>query len=360
MGSNAIISVLGFIIVFSIVSTTLNKRNSEAYQNAYGYADYTVARDIARNSIQIALRKIDTLSLVKNSDFPISGNLEGGSFQVAGTVLTGDSILKLTATATFSDTSYTIKTTMLRHQMSFPGTSYKGAFGIHPDSVDFTIGSKGGLIDGYDHDSVGNRLVTSPDSVASVDVWTKNDSGIVINGIKSANNKSDTTKLFGSPQILVDPAMADPNLYAGLYKSLADTLKTYNDFKHFSTVQLNGTYGSPANPVVVFCEGYPPGYRDMPFGFQGTGWGILVVHGDLTMNSNSVWHGLVILYGDDVISFNASAGNATVIGGVILGGRGTSSFKLAGGSQFLFSKSMLDKTKNMKNPYLYQVVDWYE
>src|SRR6266566_1592855 len=107
MGSNAIISVLGFIIVFSIVTTTLNKRNTQAYENTYGYVDYTIGRDIARNSVQIALRKIDTISTLTNSAFPITGNLEGGTFRVDGVVIPGNLLLKtpdtlhLTAKSTF-------------------------------------------------------------------------------------------------------------------------------------------------------------------------------------------------------------------------------------------------------------------
>src|SRR5437016_4663074 len=141
MGSNAIISVLGFIIVFSIVTTTLNKRNTQAYENTYGYVDYTVARDIARNSIQVALRKIDTIALATNlpAAFPVTGNLQGGTFHVDGIVTPGDSVLgipdtlRLTTHSTFNDTVYTIKTLLTRQYIPLPPAIRRGAFGIYPD-----------------------------------------------------------------------------------------------------------------------------------------------------------------------------------------------------------------------------------
>src|ERR1041385_5468625 len=81
MGNYALIVVLGLAIIFTIINSTLNRRDREAYESTYGHVKYLEARDIARSSIQITFRKIDTMSVVSPSVFPITGNLDGGSYR---------------------------------------------------------------------------------------------------------------------------------------------------------------------------------------------------------------------------------------------------------------------------------------
>src|SRR5260221_3251844 len=181
MGNNAIITVLGLTIIFMIVNSTLNRRDRDAYDNSYGYTKYVSARDIAYSSIQITLRKIDKDSVVTSGDFPVMGNLDGGTYQVDGTVV-NDSTLILAAKSIFSDTTYNIKATFIRHQIPLPPTIYKCAFGIYSDSVNFGWGGSKDTIDGRDHDVIGNLLPLSSDSVAPAHVRTTVDSGSVLTG----------------------------------------------------------------------------------------------------------------------------------------------------------------------------------
>src|SRR5713101_3343643 len=129
MGSSSIISVLGFLIVASIMMGVVNKRNNQSYENAYGYQKHVTARDIARNSIQVALREIDTLSVVTASAFPVTGALDGGTFRIDG-VIVNTSTIRLTAAGKFSDSTYTIVTTLLRQQIIDPNL-FKSPLGIH-------------------------------------------------------------------------------------------------------------------------------------------------------------------------------------------------------------------------------------
>jgi hypothetical protein len=250
--------------------------------------------------------------------------------------------------------------------VSVPSDAYKAALEIHPDSVGFSIGSKGGTLNGYDHDSVGNLLSTSPDSEAAVDVWTKYDSGLVVSGVKNANNKNDTTKFTGSAQIIVDPTMVDPNTYAGNYKSVADTVIhiQFDNKGQPTSTQIGGALGTASKPRTVFCDGVPGNPSGVQFVLNSgaSGWGTLVVNGNLKLSGGSTWHGLIIVYGNGVVNFNASVGNSTVIGSVILGGYNTTQFSLGGGAQFLFSKSVLEKVKATQpvQTKLYMIVDWYE
>lgn len=351
MGSNAIISVLGFIIVFSIITTTLNKQNSIGYQNTYGYVNYTVARDIARNSIQIALRKVDTISVLTNSAFPISGNLEDGTFQVDGVVLPGDS-LRLTATGRFNDSVYTITTLLSRKQLPLPPTLFNAAFGIAPDSVTFTYNGSKDTVDGHDHDLNGNLIPGSPDSVPAIDVKTILDSINVRTGVGANINT-----ILGTPKIKVDSAISNPN-NSDMFRDIADSILISNGN---STVNVNGS-GDSNHPIIMFLDGTNKntGKTTGQFAFNGSGWGILVVKGGLKMKANSTWHGAVIEYGNTALTFDASAGNSQIYGSMLFGGANGGSYQLGGNSQVLHSRSALNLFKKINNPFVYQVIDWYE
>ncbi len=358
MGSNAIISVLGFIIVFTIVTTTLNKRNTQAYENTYAYVNYTVARDIARNSIQIALRKIDTASVLSSSYFPVTGTLESGTFQVDGVILGANSV-RLTARGTFGDTNYTIKTRMDRRQLPLPPSLYKGAFGIYPDATTFNWGGSKDTVSGRDHDIVGNLLPASGDTVPPFQVRTALDSAAVVSGVGTYMNN-----LIGNPKVWVDPTISNPNITSDDFKWIADSIYTSNVGNEVTIGKGNGSnLGDSSHPVIIFLDGTDKntGLTDGKFKLSiKDGWGILVVKGDLKFASGVTWHGAVIEYGNTALTFNASAGNAAIVGGMIFGGLDGGTYSLGGNSDVLHSRVALDIFRRRVNPYLYQIVDWYE
>lgn len=76
-----------------------------------------------------------------------------------------------------------------------------------------------------------------------------------------------------------------------------------------------GTYGSPSNYVTVYSD------TNNPYLVQGlsvsnvTGYGILVVRGDLTLNGGFTWNGLVICSG--TITFNGGGLGVNINGAVL-------------------------------------------
>ena len=353
MGTNAVISVIGFIVIFAIVTTSLNNQNNRSYESTYGYVKYTTARDVARNSIQIALRKIDTLSVVTSSAFPITGSIDRGTFRVDGSIL-NDTTIYLTAKSTFSDTTYTIKTTIRRNKIQLPPALYKSPLGLHPSPVTLSLGGSKDTIDGRNHDWLGNLISNSPDSVPPIRVMKSSDSATIYN-----NNLSHMPEIIGTPKIQVDTTIPDPSTFADGFRDIADSLFIN---KSNNTMNLPPVLGDSAHPVIVFCDGtQPSGQTNGKFKFHGEGWGILVVKGNLSITSaGAVWHGLIIEYGNTSISFDASSGNCQVFGGVLIGGAPNSSYGLGGNSKILYSKDALLRVQGIKNAFLYKIIDWYE
>ena len=307
MGSNAVISVLGFLVVFSLLTTQLNKRNTYSYDNTYGYVKYTTARDIARNSIQVVLRKIDTLTVVTSSSLSVSGSMDRGSYNVSGVVL-NDTTIRLMAIGTFNDTVYTIKTTLVRDTFSFPDRIFKAALGLRPVPVNLNMNGTKDTIDGRNHDILGNLLPTSPDSVPAIHLMTSSDSANIYN-----LNLSHMSEVLGTPKIKADTTVPDPNTFADTYKSIADYLYTQNG--NGNTI-INSNLGDSTHPVIVYCDGTKNnGSQTGQFKYNAEGWGILVVKGMLDITSaGATWHGLVIVYGKDQVTFNIGGGNCQVYG----------------------------------------------
>lgn len=354
MGTNAVISVLGFIIVFTLVAGTLNTRNRQSYDNTYGYVKHTTARDIARNSIQITLRKIDTIATVASSCFPVSGSIDGGSFNVDGVIL-NDTTLRLTARGTFSDSLYMIKTTIRRNQIELAPGIFNEALGLRSSPVNLALGGSKDTIDGRNHDWLGNLIPASPDSVPAVRVMTPTDSMNAWNA-----NISHLGEIIGTPKIAADTSIPDPNKFADSFYQIADSLYVN---KGSATVNLPPLIGDSTHPVVVFCDGTNAGSGKTSgkFKFHGEGWGILVVKGNLSITSaGAVWHGLIIEYGNTPLTFDASSGNCQVYGGVLFGGAANSTYTLGGNSKILYSKDALYRAENIRNYFLYSIIDWYE
>src|ERR1041385_8953206 len=313
MGNYALIVVLGLAIIFTIINSTLNRRDREAYESTYGHVKYLEARDIARSSIQITFRKIDTMSVVSPSVFPITGNLDGGSYQVDG-IIVNDSTLNLTATGSFFDSSHVVKATVIRRSNLFPSFVFNTSLGIHPSPLSFSMSPTNAIIDGRDHYLSGGLIAGSPDSVPPVACMTSGDSTNVIAGTSHLEN------LIGTPKVKVYSNIPDPNTFGATFKDIADYIFTNTDPRPSKYKALPGPLGDSAHPVVVYCDGQLSGRDTCGFALNTDGCGILVVRGQLSIGSGKGWKGLIIEFGNCVLNLSASGGGSYVSGGILMGG----------------------------------------
>jgi hypothetical protein len=102
---------------------------------------------------------------------------------------------------------------------------------------------------------------------------------------------------------------ADPRLYssAGLQGLAASVARNATDV--FSTATI-ANYGSPANYRVAVVNG------NTNLG-PGTGYGILLIRGNLNVTGNFVWNGLIVVVGPGTIQWNGYS--STVNGGLFAG-----------------------------------------
>ena len=160
-------------------------------------------------------------------------------------------------------------------------------------------------------------------------------------------------QLNGSPQHpVVDTNIPDPDTFVDQYIAA-------RDYYYPSGTYSGLTWGSSSSPVVVDCV-TPNSEESVRFTGNVEGWGILIVRGNLTIDQNFKFHGLVIVYGDDYSITVTSGGNAQIIGALLFQGGSNSLFNATGASYFKYSSDALNKAKYIGKLLAYQVISWYE
>jgi hypothetical protein len=353
MGSQVLIGVLFLVILFSMINSSLNHRQSYADIQIYGYVKYSASRDIARAAINLSLKNRE---LNGPSGFNISGNLDRGSYTVSATPI-NDTTFRLVSTGKFEDTLYTVRTTLRAYPKPFPGIG--GAVSLHIDSVgsfDLQHGNNPKIyIDGQNYDTSGNNPILAT-GVPGVAVMNSYDSTKVLASKDSAN-------IIGNPgDIQINPALTDPASFIPLYIDAADNklVASGSGTTTFSGNTVN--WGTSNDPKITYIEATDPSAQaKISMNGNTDGWGILVVNGNVnfTGNGNLTWHGLVIMYGTSQIQVT-SLGSMKIIGALLMGGANGSTYDMNGSAQVLYSSEALRKASLVGHLLAYRVVDWYE
>jgi len=359
MGNNAILSVLGLMVFFGIINTTLNTKNVQSSENIVTYVNTDAAREIAYDGLSLARLKIDS-SFANVSSFTLSGDIAGGSY-VVNAVVTGDTI-RVQSTGNYQDNSYTASAGLFHHIKYLPTPTYKAAvrFEASPDS---TLGLPL-TIDGRDHDTSGALTVTRTNDVSDVTVPTTKDS-LDINFYSSYMwNASGSQQPQGSVsrtslKLRVD-ASVTPSSYIDTLVASADYV-----YRAAGTTQMhlpNATWGSAQNPVIVYVDAGT--FNSAVFDSQYVGWGILIIRGNAWAPGTLRWNGLVISYGNAAGSsgYVTLDGNSTILGSLLFMQHGQD-LQLEDNAQVLYSSSTIQIVKGMTKLSKYfvnTVSQWFE
>jgi hypothetical protein len=124
-----------------------------------------------------------------------------------------------------------------------------------------------------------------------------------------------TTSLSGSPTLLGSPSAPQSgpmNIDIAGYINLLHADATVITTDHNGT-----TFGSPSHYVTIYSDTANPVNAGGLAIQNGTGYGLLLVQGDLEMGGGFVWNGLILVSG--TVTFNGGGGGAN-IRGAVLGG----------------------------------------
>ena len=355
MGKMALFLVMGLVVAVGVVTFTINRSKSSLVENVTGFDKYAIARNIAHTGVNMLLRRFDyskettdTLNNGGTVNFALS--TMGGSCVLTAAAIhppPATDTIDINCTTTFMDTTKTMKLRLRRQPIPFPTVGE--AVGLRVPNVDFKISGSGsgtkGFIDGRNHDINGNLLPADTTSRPGVGVMTKTD---------SAEVAAYGDNINGTIDVIVDPNMANPADYVDEYINGADKV-----VPNGSVVSGNETWGTQTNPWIVYCQG------DVKITGTVVGWGVLVVHGNLTISGGFTFHGLVLAYKDtkiDVMETGGGGKDANIIGGMIVASPSTDpcTFEMKGSQNTYYSKAALEMAKFIGKLQAYSVMWWYE
>ncbi len=193
-----------------------------------------------------------------------------------------------------------------------------GATAFQPVAMLTAYGSSGGSVSALQIEVVHDPGPPLPAVIYSRANFTGHGSSMTISGLDQCGVAPaigsvytlapGTTSLSGSPTLLGNPSTPQNGAMDIDIASYITRLKTGATVV---TTDQNGTnFGSASNDVTVYNAG---GVKIQ----NGTGYGLLLVQGDLVMGGDFVWHGLVLVSGN--VKFDGGGGGAN-IRGAILGG----------------------------------------
>jgi hypothetical protein len=123
------------------------------------------------------------------------------------------------------------------------------------------------------------------------------------------------------------------------------------------TVLTTGTYsqgsqfGTPTKPIITYCNG------NVDF-TDATGYGVMIVNGNLNLSGNFNFYGIVLVYGTSKIR-TQTIGNNAIYGATILVGQ-TVEIESQGNAKFYYSYQALQLAALNLKSSRFEVISWWE
>ena len=118
-----------------------------------------------------------------------------------------------------------------------------------------------------------------------------------------------------------------------------------------------------ANPAIVYCNAGDDPAFSIKFSGNITGYGILVVRGDIQFNGSLDFYGLVVIDGFNTSVDLGASGTPKIVGGVIMAGNAGATVTLKGtaaNAKVVYSSEALANARNIGKLRYYSILDWYE
>ena len=194
--------------------------------------------------------------------------------------------------------------------------------------VAYTAPSNNGgfFVDGLEHDCNGNGVTGSP-AFPSIGVFNNTDKAAVIgggnggNGIPTAYRPSNYPGLNGSPDVetvngAFPPNLQTPSALDSIVQSIiqnADVILTPSGGAVGGSNLTAATFGmSSSNPMTVVING------DLDLnGWHNTGYGLLLVTGNLNYDPDASWNGIVLVIGRGTVT-GSRGGNGEFLGAFLV------------------------------------------
>jgi Tfp pilus assembly protein PilX len=210
---------------------------------------------------------------------------------------------------------------------------------------------------------VNTSVASSPAVVYSKGDVTGNGSSLTINGSDACSQETAlgpiytkdpaTTSLNGNPTLSGSPATPQHGTLDLDIQGLIDSLKP-STTTTLTEDQNSGTYGNTSNYVTVYSD------TSAPLNNQGlklqnvTGYGILLVKGDLVLGGGFTWNGLIYATGSVTLNGGGGAG-INVYGQIYAGTSSVTDVTINGGNTLGYDSCAIKKALASQ---AFKVVSW--
>jgi hypothetical protein len=206
-------------------------------------------------------------------------------------------------------------------------------------------------------------MVSSPATIYTKGDVTGNGSSLTISGDDACNGGTNLGSAYakgewdpnGNPTLSGNPAQ--PVEHGTLDLDIAGMISTLKDSANYTLTQdiNNATYGSETSYKTVYSNtSSPPNANGLTLNGV-TGWGILIVEGDLNLGGGFTWNGIILATGS--VTLNGGGGpNAINIQGQILSGSSNVTDLTINGGNTITYNSCYVKTATAQAPL--NVLSW--
>ncbi len=335
MGKGILILVIGVAALISLLIVNLNANTNRSLDTTLDMYKSTQARLISNSGVEIYLEKMRRYKTLTGTFR--DNTLLNGNYDIFITGLDPDLTIK--SVAEYESHTHTSIVSAKREPVTMPGVN--SALYISSNNVSLNLNGNVD-INGNDHDLYGNPG-TNP-SLPGIGVDDPSDSAYIINNVKSKITKTIEGS-GGAPSVSTVPDTTD---WLGLSEDFifsADTVLTSGNYSSGST------FGTASKPIITYCNG------DVGF-TSATGYGIMVINGNINLSGNFNYYGIIIVYGQSSIHCQ-TIGNNGVYGGVILVGDDVS-IDSQGNAKFYYSKEAINLCKLNLKSSRFKILSWLE
>ena len=339
MGKASLIIVLGMSVIVSFIILKLNANSKENLSTTVNMFEQTQARLIANSGIEIYLEKLkNDMSMIGNTYN--NNTLFGGTFDI--TISGPDTAIVVTSISTFMDVTH--KSIAIARADKLPIFVNNSAMYVSSETMS-NIKINGNItLNGYNHDINGTKL-SDGNEVPGIAVDFPEQVQQIIENI---SGKALVDGIGGPPSVHVATTFLDWQQYADDVESNPDIIiNSEDDLRNYPHL------GTISQPKTTFING------DIHITSSLEGCGILVVNGNLRINGNFTYRGLVISYKDSDITTELN-GNGLVIGSMVIAGTNANLEISNGTYKCLYSQEALDIVNNLLKTKRFDILSWWE
>lgn len=335
MGKGILLLVVGVAALISLLIVNLNANTNKSLDTTLDMYKETQARLISNSGVEVYLEKMRRDKELTGTF--MNNTLMGGKYDLFISGL--DPNLVIRSVGYFDDKVHTSLVNAKREPIKMPSV-YSA---LYVSSHTVALNLNGNVdIDGNDHKM--NGTVGSQPPLPGVGVDDPGDSAYVVDNVKPKITKT-INGAGGSPSVQTVPDSTDWLAFSEDLMFSADTILTTG------TYSSGSEFGTYDEPIITYCNG------DVDF-TDATGYGIMVINGNINLSGNFNYYGVVIVYGESSIRCQA-IGNNSIYGGTIIVGEDVS-IESQGNAEFYYSSEAINLGMIKLKSSRFKITSWLE